>query len=136
MVKGATGRIEKWKKKLSGDTRKQAYDAQKVFMVKQEAEATKALVKIEQQIKLMVQGQPIVLIPYYIIFAKEIYSKQKKYKYQTLINEVQILQTKWIMRGLDGFLLDQIKEFYVEAYKLGKCFHLDISLLDGPDGLC
>jgi len=105
-------------------------------MVAQEAECTKALVKIEREVKEMVQGEPILLIPYYIIFAKEIYSKQKKFKAQTLINEIQILENKWIMRGLNGLLLDIIKEFYVEAYKVGKCFHLDISLLDGPDGLC
>ena len=136
MVRSAKDRVEKFKKKISGDTRKRAYDAQKDFMVKQEAEATRDLVRIELQIKQMVQGQPTTLIPYYIIFGKEIYSKQKKFKYQSLINEVQILQNKWIMRGLDGLLLDTIKEFYVEAYELGKCFHLDISLLDGPDGLC
>ena len=136
MVKSATGRINKFRKKIDGTIRGLRYDAQKPFMVKQEAEATRDLVRIEKEIKHMVQGQPITLIPYYIIFGKEIYSKQKKFKYQTLINEVQILENKWIMRGLDGLLLDTIKEFYVEAYKLGKCFHLDISLLDGPDGLC
>lgn len=130
------GRIEKYAKKISGDNRKRLYDAQKPFMVKQEAEATQNLVRIEKEIKQIVQGEPITLIPYYIIFGKEIYSRQKRFKYQTLINEIQILEEKWRARGLDYNLLDEIKEFYVEAYGLGKCFHLDISLLDGPHGLC
>ena len=136
MVRSAKDRVEKFKKKLSGEIRGLRYDAQKDFMVKQEAAATRDLVRIEKEIKHMAQGQPIILLPYYIIFGKEIYSKQKKFKYQTLINEVQILQEKWRARGLDHLLLDTIKEFYVEAYGLGKCFHLDISLLDGPHGLC
>jgi len=125
-------RAENYEAKISGDARKTLYDNQKNLMVKQEAEATADLVKIETEIKQLIQGQPIIHIPYYIIFGKEIYKRQKKFKAQTLINEVEILQEKWRRRGLDPFILDMIKEFYVEAYKLGKYFHLDISDLDGP----
>lgn len=132
MAGNAASRIEKWKKKLSGDARKKAYDAQKVMMVKQEAEATIDLVKIEQQIKLMVQGEPITLIPYYIIFGKEIYKKQNKFKAQSLLNEIMILEQKWESRGLDPVLLDKIKTFYVQPYIYITPFRLDISLLDGP----
>lgn len=135
MVRGGKTRIERWKEKLSGDTRKQRYDSQKQFMVRKEANATRDLVRIEEEVKILTQGEPIILIPYYIIFAKEIYSKQNKYKSRTLINEIEILETKWIRRGLSGTLLDHLKEFYVEEYKLLKHFHLDISLLDGAEVL-
>lgn len=126
------GRTEKYAKKISGDNRKRLYDAQKVFMVKQETTATYDLVAIEKQIKLMVQGEPITLIPYYIIFGKEIYSKQKKFKSQTLLNEIVILEQKWESRGLDPILLEEIKRFYVQPYLYITPFRLDISLLDGP----
>jgi len=43
-------RAKKWEKKLSGDNRKRLYDAQKPFMVIQEAAATKDLVNIEIQV--------------------------------------------------------------------------------------
>ena len=118
-----SSRIEKWKKKLSGDNRKRLYDAQKPFMVQQEAEATKDLVKIEEQIKLLVQGEPIIHIPYYIIFGKEIYSKRRKFKSQTLIDELAILDKKWEARGLDAGLLTKIKTFYVQPYPVAIVLH-------------
>jgi len=125
-------RAKKWEKKLSGDNRKRLYDAQKPFMVIQEAAATKDLVNIEIQVKQIVQGEPIILIPYYIIFGKEIYSKQRKFKDLTLLNEIVILENKWEMRGLDPILLEEIKRFYVQPYLYITPFRLDISLLDGP----
>jgi len=101
-------------------------------MVIQEAAATKDLVNIEIQVKQIVQGEPIILIPYYIIFGKEIYSKQRKFKDLTLLNEIVILENKWEMRGLDPILLEEIKRFYVQPYLYITPFRLDISLLDGP----
>ena len=112
----AKNRIEKYKAKLDGDVRKRLYDTQKERMVKLETEATIDLVKIELEIKQMAQGQPIIHLPYYIIFGKEIYSKRKKFKSQTLINELGILDDKWEARGLDPTLLNQIKRFYVQDY--------------------
>jgi len=129
------GRIEKYANKISGENRKRLYEEQKSFMVEQESAATITLVKIETEIKRIVQGEPIILIPYYIIFGKELYSKQKKFKAQTLINEIEILQRKWITRGLDMDLLNLIKKFYVQEYVVPIYFRLDISLLDGTDVL-
>ena len=125
-------RCRKFAAKLSGKERGKLYDAQKESMVEKEAAATFALEKIERDIKKIVQGQPTILIPYYIIFGKEIYKRQNKFKSQTLINEIEILEEKWRTRGLNPDLLDTIKKFYVEIYELGATFHLDISLLDGP----
>ncbi|MBA7624935.1 hypothetical protein ES703_32355 [subsurface metagenome] len=46
----------------------------------------------------------------------EIYSKQNKFKGQTLFNELRILDEKWHRRGLNGSLLAEIKDFYVPVY--------------------
>lgn len=127
-----TKRAEKYAKKISGDVRKQRYDAQKEQMVKLETIASADLEKIETQIKGMAQGYPALHLPYYIIFGKEIYKRQKKFKGQTLLNEIAILDDKWQRRGLDPILLENIKNFYVGPYKYVTPFRLDISLLDGP----
>lgn len=124
-------RAKKWAAKLSGDVRKQRIDAQKPDMVRQEAEATKALVKIEEEIKQLVQGEPLLHVPYYIIFAKEIYRLNKTHSSQALIAEAYILEEKWRARGLDHEILEKIKGMYIEAYK--NYFKLDISYLDGID---
>ncbi|MBA7658703.1 hypothetical protein ES703_66662 [subsurface metagenome] len=116
-------RIEKYAKKLSGDNRKRLYDAQKDQMVKLETKASEDLVKIEIQIKNMALGYPALHLPYYIIFGKEIYSKQKKFKGQTLLNELRILDDKWEMRGLNSELLMKIKLFYVPSYYVPVVLH-------------
>jgi len=116
-------RIEKWISKLSGENRKRLYDAQKDVMVKLETAASMDFEKIENQIKNMVQGSPALYLPYYIIFGKEIYSKQKKFTGQTLLNELAILNDKWDRRGLDEDLLMKIKRFYVPAYPVPIVLH-------------
>ena len=114
-------RAKKFAAKISGENRKRLYDAQKPRMVELEKAASEDLEKIELQVKNMIQGCPHLHIPYYIIFAKEIYSKQKKFKDKTLINELEILQDKWERRGLNKNLLNEIKSFYVPSYKPYVC---------------
>lgn len=116
-------RIEKFKKKISGDNRKRLYDAQKERMVRLETRASIDLAKIELRVKQMAQGYPALHLPYYIIFGKEIYSKQKKFKGQTLINELAILDDKWDRRGLDTGLLAEIKNFYIPIYPIPPILH-------------
>jgi hypothetical protein len=129
-------RAEKWAAKLSGSARKQRYDAQKPQMVRLEAEATEALVKIEKEVKQMVQGEPVILLPYYIIFGKELHRLITHHTDKTLINEAIILEQKWSSRGLKDFFLDRMKHYYIQPYVTPPAipwFRLDISLLDGPD---
>lgn len=124
-------RFEKWKSKIDGSKAKKAYEAQKEHMITSEKEHTPKLVKIEEQIKQLTQGQPIIHLPYYIIFGKEIYKKINKFTTQTLLNEIVILENKWEARGLDPIILEIIKNFYVQPYAYIRPFRLDISELDG-----
>ena len=125
-------RLENWKRKSDGEMRKRLYDLQKEKMCKLETIATESLVRIENQVKHIVEGAPILHIPYYMIFAKEIFRLQKSHEAQTLINEAEILEEKWRARGLDYTFLQKIKEFYIESYPRLQHFKCDISLLDGP----
>ena len=135
LSKSMNSRIDKWTAKLRGSVRKQRYDAQKKEMCRKEKAATEKLVQIEMQVKQVTQGESILHIPYYIIFAKEIYKKASYHTHQTLVSEVEILQQKWIKRGLNWELLDRIKLLYAPPYKTGNFFRLDTSLLDGNDRL-
>ena len=116
-------RIEKYAKKISGDNRKRLYDAQKDQMVKLETAASRDFEKIELQVKQIINGVPTFYEHFYMAFAKEIYSKQKKLKGQTLLNELTILNNKWEMRGLDATLLMTIKNFYVPTYPVPVGLH-------------
>ena len=121
-------RIEKFKKKLDGAIRGKLFDAQKDQMVANETQPTKDLVKIELQVKEICDGEPTILLPYYIIFGKEIYSKANKHKGESLYNEIMILEAKWEARGLTPYLLEIIKNIWGVWIP----FRLNISELDGP----
>ena len=74
-------------------------------------------VRIETEVKTMlVKTAPLLQIINYIIFAKQIVSLRKKYKSETLFNEMEILQDFWAGRGLSTTLMNQIKQYYVPAY--------------------
>jgi len=126
-------RIKKWLAKLNGEKRKQIIDRQKTIMIRLEKEATEKLVRIEKEVKQLAKNEPLLLIPYYIIFAKELNKLINKHSSQTLINEAVILEAKWETRGLNNLIVNKIKEFYIQSYKTHQLFRLDISLLDGPD---
>lgn len=130
-----TNRIKKWTKKLSGDNRKRLYDLQKPDMVRKEKQATEDLVKIENQVKQIVQGESILYIPYYIIFGKEIYKLTRKFTALTLQNEACIRFVKWQARGLDTDVLNNILSLFSIDCEICVPFRLDISFLDGCDYL-
>jgi len=122
-----TGRIERFEKKLDGTIRGALFDTQKEQMIANETQPTKDLVEIELKIKGIVDGEPTLLLPYYIIFGKEVYSKANKHKGVALYNEIMILEAKWEARGLTPELLEIIKNMWGVAIP----FRLDISELDG-----
>ena len=128
-------RAKKYAAKLSGDNRKLLYDRQKGLMSRLEKEHTEELVKIEKDVKQITQGESTTLLPYYIIFAKELYRIKNRHRSTTLIREAEILEEKWRARGLRYDLLDRIKLLYIQAYATIAYFKLDISELDGPNVL-
>lgn len=113
-------RIEKWKKKLSGDNRKRLYDEQKEQMVKLETAYFKDAEKIQNQVKQIIDPEPTILHHYYMDFAMEIYGLKKKHKSETLKNEVCILCCKWYDRGLNPLSLNKITELYLNM----ACFEI------------
>lgn len=122
-----TGRIKKFEKKLDGTIRGKLFDVMKKQMISNQIKPTKDLVEIELKVKEICNGEPTILLPYYIIFGKEIYSKANKHKGETLYNEIMILEEKWEARGLTPELLKIIKNIWGVPIP----FRLDISELDG-----
>ena len=134
MARTAEQRKNKLRKTLESRDYGKLFESQKKQMIRGEAQASKDFEIIELTVKKLMGVVPLVHIPYYIIFAKEIYKLKKKHSAETLLKEVEIKQMKWISRGLDWQKLDDIKELYT-SYIGGDFFRLDISLLDGNDRL-
>jgi len=127
-----SAREDKYREKISGEVRKRLYDEQKDLMVANITQPTKDLVKIELQVKEICNTTPLLHQYYYIIFAKECYSKTLSHSGETLTDEFVILEEKWRLRGLSHAFLEKIKEMFIKI----ECFKLDISLLDGNHRLC
>ena len=128
-------RIEKYKRNYNAESVGAAYEASKKRAVEKEKIATEKLVYIEEAVKQISDGQSVIHLPYYIIFGKEIYSKTLKHRDQTLIDEVCILYEKWVARGLDANLLNNILALFSLECDACGLFRFDISLLDGCDTL-
>jgi len=92
-------------------------------------------IKIERDVKALVGKEAREKIMFYMVFAKEFNKLRKKYTGENFIREAEILQKKWLMRGLDLELLNKIKKHYMPHVAWPGPFRLDISKLDGPDYL-
>jgi len=128
-------RIARYSKKLDAERIGKKYDATKAIAVRKMQLAMPQQILIEVMTKQVCNGVSTVLLPYYIIFGKEVEMLKGKHASTSLIQEMEILQRKWVTRGLDFELLNKIKSNLVEMYVPLEYFRMDQSLLDGPDVL-
>jgi len=127
MAKKAEQRQNKYKAKIEGSVVGKGYDATKELSVRQEKAATESLVSIENKVKAMLSGVSTIQLPYYIIFAKEIYRVLSTHTAKTAGQEICLLATKWESRGLEAEYLKRI---------VASCFEGDMlcpMLCDYPD---
>jgi len=94
-------------------------------------------VQIEREVKRIIESNGVrpMFNHFYMNFGKKLVSLISKFKDAILLTEMEILQTKWIARGLDANVLNLIKQYYVPSYSIAGPFTLDVSLLDGLDYL-
>lgn len=130
-------RIKKYTKKIDGEVIKRRAEELRREMERKQKEHFEKAVKIENEVKKILEGESTLNIIYYIIFAKELEKLKEKYGGETLMKEVEILGNKWEKRGLDVLKLEQIKTYYIPSYKkqILNIFTLDESELDGNDVL-
>ena len=129
-------RSDKMGQKLVGEDIKKKIDAHRKDQIKNYNLSVGELVALEHQIKMII-GDKILAAhrPYYLIFGKELYRRKRLYSGQMFYNEMVLLENKWIGRGLDFDVLDNIKRLFWPSYPELEWFKCDISLLDGEDRL-
>ena len=129
-------RIEKMSAKLVGNDIKNKIDAHRIDQIKNYTASVDELVMIENFVREIAGVRILrVHLPYYIIFAKELYRRKKLYSGLQFYNEMILLEDKWVGRGLDFKVLDDIKRLFWASYPQVEIFKCDISLLDGEDRL-
>jgi hypothetical protein len=53
---------------------------------------------------------PTILYPFYLNFAREIYSRRMRFSGSSLAREVEVLLEKWVARTLDRQVLERIRD--------------------------
>jgi len=114
MVRSDTYRKKKYEAKVTGDIVKARFDALKEVMQEQVNDQFTNLVQLETQVGAILDnhGVPPNLRPAYINVAREVYRLARKFSGQTLKNEACIVRDKWIARGLDATIVDEILELF------------------------
>jgi len=129
-------RAEKMGNKLVGEDIKKKIDAHRENQIANYKLSVDDLYMLDKFVKMIVMGRiKNVHLPYYIIFAKELYRRKKLYSGLQFYNEMILLEDKWVGRGLDFKVLDDIKRLFWASYPQVEIFKCDISLLDGEDRL-
>jgi hypothetical protein len=110
MVKPADARIAKYTAKFDPTVVSARFTAVKDLAVREAQVRFSEFAQLEATIKTLIEdqiGSP-TLIPNYLAVARELLGKAHKYGGLVLWNEAQAVKVKWVARGLDGDILDQI----------------------------
>jgi len=95
MVKSADKRIAKYKAKINGDVAKNRYDATKDISTASENDYAPCAEILENAIKVAIDGVAAILLPYYIIFGKEVQKALENHETNTANAEIATLRQKW-----------------------------------------
>jgi hypothetical protein len=84
-------------------------------MVEKQAAAQVELETLETRAKtfLGTLGVPSWTYPAYLNFCREVWKKTRSFNDETLLNEAQVIQAKWVARKLDSAVLNRLRrEFF------------------------
>jgi len=72
------------------------------------------LAKFEDDVKSILEeaGIQTILVPFYLNYARELYRRKRRFTGATLRAEAELLQSKWVARGLNATILESIKRYF------------------------
>jgi len=114
LVRPAVYRQKKYDGKIDADVIRTRINSLKPIMVEQATNRFTDLESIESQIKSIVEGTNVatIQIPFYLNVGRQLYKLSNKFSGQTLQNEACLVKQKWVARGLDATLIDQIADLF------------------------
>ena len=95
MVKSAARRIAKYAAKINGDVHKNRYDATKDLSVASEDAYQPTAQILEEAIKVAIDGCDAILLPYYIIFGKQVKKALENHTTDTADKEIATIRQLW-----------------------------------------
>lgn len=108
--RGFTVRYKKWSAKFDPDTIRSRFGQVSDIAKDQAQEQFANLVNNEEAVKSLLNsmGVSVMTIPFYLNVMREIYRAMTRHTDKTLANECQVIKAKWVARGLDPSVIDQI----------------------------
>jgi len=109
--RSAADRVAKWDKHYTAERVANIIRAEKAKMLANNADSTADLVRYEVLTKMELNqvGVPVIDVPEYLAFSREVWAKRRRYAGRMLNNVVQGLIDKWTMRTLDRSVLERIR---------------------------
>ncbi len=107
-----TKRIERWRIKTEPDEVCARLKRLRPAMENRQENQQKLLVEIETKAKQVLDSAnvPTMLYPFYLNFAREIYSRRRRFSGPSLAREIAVLLEKWVGRTLEREVLERIRD--------------------------
>ncbi|MGQ9678443.1 MAG: hypothetical protein ACUVUD_04095 [bacterium] len=107
-----TRRIERWRLKTEPETVCMRLKQLRPSMERRQESQQELLVQIETKAKQVLDSAnvPTMLYPFYLNFAREIYSRRLRFSGASLAREIGVLLEKWVARTLERTVLERIRE--------------------------
>ena len=107
-----TRRMERWRLKTEPETVCLHLKQLRPSMDRRQEHQQELLVQIETKAKQVLDSAniPTMLYPFYLNFAREIYSRRLRFSGPSLAREIGVLLEKWVARTLERAVLERIRE--------------------------
>ena len=105
----AQRRIAKYAAKIDGDIHKNRYDATKALSVASEDAYQPLAEALENAVKTAIDGVQAILLPYYLIFGKQVAKALLNHTTATGQLEIDNAHAIWVQRGLVSATLDTVE---------------------------
>lgn len=109
MVQTAVRRIQKYAAKIDGDVHKNRYDATRDLSIASEDTYQPLAEALENAVKTAIDGVQAILLPYYIIFGKQVAKALANHEAFTGQLEIDNFHAIWVQRGLVSATLDIVE---------------------------
>ncbi len=105
-------RIERWIVKSDPERVYELLKKLREPMKNRQAHEQSELVEMETRAKTVLNSAdvPTMLYPFYLNFAREIYTRKKRFAGPSLAREIGVLLEKWVARTLDRHVLERIRD--------------------------
>ena len=105
----ASRRIAKYKAKIDGDVHKNRYDATRDISIASENAYQPLAVILENAVKTAIDGVQAILLPYYLIFGRQVAKILLNHETTTGQLEIDNAHAIWVQRGLVSATLDTVE---------------------------